>query len=306
MPISSLDDCVSGSTAGPFFSKFYSGKAIGLFSDLFLASGIPSSFPHPSLTPYSGESLYYSSGSIWETRPVYGTPIVFGDYALGLPAIPSGKDCYIKCVTTSSPFLANGNIGGEILYDRLWHNYMNHNTNGETTVDSVAFPPRDKNGTSDGENVDVLLVFYNRAALPAGMTTIYPYMTYTNSNGVSGRKGYFVGLTAQRLIPAGSGEDAVALAILDQGDTGVRSIQNFNWAGVGIPSGIEFGLVAIRILDFSPNSIGSSVNTFIPKQGIMAKPPIKINRDSVLSLLSYAPNTGVRISVFGQISFIVA
>lgn len=305
MSISSLDDCVSGSTAGAFFSKFYSGKAIGTFSDLFLASGVPSSFPHPAATPYEGEALYYSSGSIYEINPL-GPYIVFGDHALKLPPVPSGKDCYIKCVTTSSPYLANGNIGGEIIYDRLWHNFMNHNGNVETTVNSVAFPPRDENGTSDGENVHVLLVFYNRSALPPGMTTIYPYMTYTNSKGISGRRGYFVALTAQRYNVAGPGEDAVSLAILDQGDTGVRSIQNFNWAGAGIPSGIEFGLVAIRILDFNANSMGSSFNVFVPKQGAMARPPIKIDKDSVLSLLSSATNTGVRISVFGQVSFIVA
>ncbi len=135
-------------------------------------------------------------------------------------------------------FSAACNTPGRLrICDRLWHNSgINVTLNTSQTVNSVAFPARDRLGTTNGE--DVLIGAEVSTVMGAGTPTWT--MGYTNSAGTAGRS---------IVTPAQSATMAVGSFIdipLAAGDLGVRSIQTWQQSAT-MTSGV-YHLVAYRVL----------------------------------------------------------
>ena len=156
-------------------------------------------------------------------------------------------------------FSAVGATAGQvILYDRLWHNSgIVGNTTGAQTVNSVAWPARDENGSTLGANVGLWLECQT-ATTNAGVvanTTV----GYTNSAGVAGRVG--------NLVPDWPATGVAGTMVpfsLQAGDVGVRSVQSIT-LGTSYGAGGVVRLVAARQLCTLPipiPNVGQSLNFY--------------------------------------------
>jgi hypothetical protein len=127
------------------------------------------------------------------------------------------------------------------LADLLWSNSgITITSTSSQTVNSVAWPARDINGSTDGEGVYVALEL--RTTSGAGAPSFS--MSYTNSAGTSGRTG--TGVMGAAGTTAGAG--AWYVIGLQAGDTGVRSIQSITLSATWTSG--SAGLVAFRPLFF--------------------------------------------------------
>lgn len=128
--------------------------------------------------------------------------------------------------------------GTLLLCDRLWHNAgITITSNTAQTIDSVAWPARDANGSTNG--VGVLCGVEVSAATGAGTPTMT--IGYTNSANTDTR-------TATNIIAtvATSAAGAFYPIGLQAGDDGIRSIQTFTLSATWTSGTIH--LVAYRIL----------------------------------------------------------
>lgn len=132
MAITTLDGVIGGTTSTYWYWKQGPGTlAAGRAFTLNSYPGFPGITP--TLTPgINGEALTSMPGQ------------------LGFPAPIAGQNVYISRVAAN----VGGRGGTLILADRLWHNSgLLTNTSSTQTINSVQFPPRDKNGTSNGSGV---------------------------------------------------------------------------------------------------------------------------------------------------------
>jgi hypothetical protein len=128
-----------------------------------------------------------------------------------------------------------------IIADRLWHNSgLVLTVATAQTINSVAWPARDINQSTNGEGV--YIGFELSTTVGTGTPTFS--MSYTNSAGVAGR-------TSTNITTVTSTSTTTAFYVmgLEAGDTGVRSIQSFT-----ISATMSYGvahLVAFRPLTFT-------------------------------------------------------
>lgn len=125
-----------------------------------------------------------------------------------------------------------------VLFDRLWQNSGLDLTltTSQAIAAPVAMAARDRNGTSNGD--DVLLGLLTTSVIGAGAPTTT--VGYTNSAGTAGRTASLVTSSA---LPAGTME----VFSLDAGDVGVRSVQAFQQSATrtsGTASLILFRILA--------------------------------------------------------------
>lgn len=138
--------------------------------------------------------------------------------------------------------------GPGLLVDRLWQNNgLDRALTTAQTVNSVAFPARDINGSTDGEGVYIAVE--TSVAMGTGVPALS--MSYTNSAGTAGKTGTGILATVTASSPVG----AIFIMGLAAGDTGVRSIQTFTnsvtWGAAG-----SLQLVAFRPLLMFDNVAG--------------------------------------------------
>lgn len=140
------------------------------------------------------------------------------------------------------------------ILDRLWDcgaqssgSAISPTSTSAQTINSTAWPARDKNGSTNGENILVGLEVSSTMGSPAptGIT-----LTYTNSDGTGSRSSALVystntGAPAGAFFPFG----------LQAGDKGVRSVQSIQLASTWTSG--QFVLVAYRILAM----VGGSINS---------------------------------------------
>jgi hypothetical protein len=233
---------------------------------LYDASGRPKQTPDtPSGS--TGYTLYFSkvataidaAGYHYMHAKDNGFP---GAYALGSPGL-SGE--VLNCNTasgaavagapvlpnpTGSWFLTFFGLTAAVantyeLIDLLWYNTgISVTTTTAQTINSVQWPARDANGSTAGEGVRIAL--YATAALGNSAAISNTTVTYTNSQGVSGRTATF---------SAAAGFNAPATPVigtwmpflLQAGDTGVQSIQSIT-LGTSYVSG-TMSLFAYRPID---------------------------------------------------------
>lgn len=219
MAITTLDGVIAGCQKPQFFFKALSGTLVaGRPYTPFYAAGVPGAAVAP--TPgISGAALTSYSGQLPFTNPGSGTS-----------------------------YLARfvGNLGAQtgqlILADRLWHNSgITITSTTAQTVNSVTFPARDQDGTTDGKGV--LLGVEVSTQTGAGTPTIT--VDYTNSAGTGSRTGTNI-IATNATSPVGTFYQ-IGLAA---GDVGVRSVQSLTLSATWTSGTIH--LVAYRILSILP------------------------------------------------------
>lgn len=215
MAITTLDGVIAGCEPPQFFFKATSGTLVaGRPYTPFYASGIPGAAvaPTPGL---SGAAVTTYAGQIPFTNPVSGS-----SYLARFAALSSAQ---------------NGTI---LLADRLWHNSgITITSTSAQTVNSVTFPARDENGSTNGAGV--LLGVEVSAATGAGTPTIT--VAYTNSANAGSKSGTNI-IATSATSPIGTFYPIG----LQAGDVGVRSVQSITLSSTWTSGTIH--LVAYRVL----------------------------------------------------------
>jgi len=132
--------------------------------------------------------------------------------------------------------------GFTILADLLWVSGAVGLVTTTQTVNSVAFPARDRNGSTDGDGVFIGL---STSSQYGSFTAHTATISYTNSVNTSGRTGT---VTPSSVI---TNSTRFAIFNLDSGDVGVRSIQSLTFSAVPGTSGSSF-LFAFRPIALVP------------------------------------------------------
>ena len=230
MAITTLDGVIAGFQVPKFLYKAATGTLVtGRPFTPFYTAGIPGAAVD-NTSGLSGAALTSYLGQIPFTNPVSG-------------------NSYLARFSAYS----TANTGNITLADRLWHNSgLVVTTTTAQTVNSVAWPARDNNGTTNGQGV--LIGLEISGATGAGTAT--PSISYTNSDGVAGRTASLAFAYA-----ASSPVGTFYPFSLRAGDKGVRSIQTCT-LNVSMTSG-KIHLVAYRPianLPLSNSSAGSAVD----------------------------------------------
>jgi len=136
-----------------------------------------------------------------------------------LPAPPSGLKNYLARLSMASSQSSTATSWLCLICDRLWHNGgINSGITTAQAVNSVAFPARDENGSTNG--VGVFLAVEHSTSQTIGSVPVTT-VSYTNSAGVSGRT------ATNSLHPfAAHSQTATTFLDLQSGDVGVRSVQS--------------------------------------------------------------------------------
>jgi len=169
-------------------------EAAGVLHSLAYAAGMPGAAVAPS-PGVAGAALTSYGGQIRCPNAVIGTKKL-------------------------ARFYANASVAGTlIVYDRLWHNSgIVVTTTTAQAVNSVAWPARDRSGTTNGENVLVGFEVRTATTNAAAVNTITA--SYTNADGVAGRTATISN------FPATAVAGTFVPFLLAAGDTGIRSIQS--------------------------------------------------------------------------------
>lgn len=132
-----------------------------------------------------------------------------------------------------------------LLVDRLWEcsvttagTAFDITSSATQTINSVTWPARDINGSTNGEGIYIAAV--SNGGWSSGVVDIN--ISYTNSSGVSGRSG--INTTTFSGNPTNATTSFISL---DAGDTGVRSVQSLTLTfGSPVPTTGTFHLIAVR------------------------------------------------------------
>lgn len=226
MAITTIDGAVAGYRPPEYFVKATTATPIvGRFMSTWALGGYPGAGAYD--TTASGASLDSSAG------PIPGM-IRRSD--------PLSGNAYVGRLT-----VASNNGGTVLLADRIWQSRVPSVTvTTAQTINSVAFPARDINGSSNGGGY--LIGLEVSTTTGAGTPTVT--VTYTNELGVTGRTATLVEATAAT-APVG----LFYRFGLQSGDYGVQSIQsvqlNATWTSGAI------NLVVYRVLAMIPISFGN-------------------------------------------------
>ena len=216
MAITTLDAVIAGMRPlEPFLKVGATMEAAGVLHSLLYTAGTPGAgvAPTPGL---AGAALTAYGGQIPFVNPVSGNSYL-ALFEGGMSALD----------------------GQLILYDRLWHNSgIGITTTTAQTVNSAAWPARDRDGATDGVGVLVGLEVSSATNNVSAITNTT--MSYTNQAGTAGRTATIAS------FPAAAAAGTFVVFQLQAGDTGVRSIQSLT-LGTSYISGTVH-LVAFRQL----------------------------------------------------------
>ncbi len=153
---------------------------------------------------------------------------------------PASGNAYLARLDGPSGLTASGtSLASIYVCDRLWHNSgIDVTSTSAQTINSVTWPARDQNASTDGEGVIIGLEVSTNTTNAAFVSPIT--LGYTNSAGTSGRSGVMTTYTS--LVNAGT----FYLFPLQAGDTGVRSIQSITLNSSMTSGAIH--LVALRVI----------------------------------------------------------
>jgi hypothetical protein len=264
MAITTLDGVIAGAEPPQFFFNGLSGTLVaGRPYTPFYAAGIPGAAVAP--TPgISGDALTSYAGQIPFTNPTAGASSYLARF-VGLSSAQAGQ---------------------LMLCDRLWHNSGLSVAAGTQNVNSVPFPARDQNGSTDG--VGVVLGLEVSSVTGANTPTIT--VTYTNSAGAGPKTGQnIIGTNANSPVgtfyPIG----------LSAGDSGVRSVQSIALGNTWNSGTIH--LVAYRILSIIPCG-GAGVSSAVDV--VTGGMPQMF--DNTVPFLIFVPSTTTSTSIQGSMT----
>jgi hypothetical protein len=215
LAITNLDGVIAGMRPPEEFIKIgASMEGAGIFHSFFYTAGRPGAGVANS-AGLGGAALTAVSGQMPWVNPGAGNSYL------------ARFDC------------ASSQAGSLFLCDRLWHNSgISSTTTTAQTINSVAWPARDRDGSTNGEGVMIGIEVSTATTNGAAVTTIT--MSYTNQAGTSGRTATIPS------FPATSVAGTFVPFLLAAGDTGVRSIQSLT-LGTTLTAG-TIHLVAKRLL----------------------------------------------------------
>lgn len=210
-----LNQHLAGMQPGREIAKVASPTLVtGRMHSYFYVAGMPNAASTPS------------PGMAGEALTTHEAQILFPNAGVGF-------NTYVARLMMSAT------IPGQLLLcDRLWHNSgITITSTGAQTINSVAFPARDDNESSDG--VGVLIGLEVSAATGAGTPNLT--LGYTNSAGTASRTALQIGATV-----ASSAAGAFYPIGLQGSDNGVRSIQTYTQSATWTSGTVH--LVAYRVL----------------------------------------------------------
>jgi len=231
MSISTLDGVIAGALPPQDLYKVGTAlEAIGLRHSHFYSTGMPGAASAPA-NGMAGAALTSVVGQIPFTNPTGGN------------------------YTYLARFEAAISVACELfLMDRLWDNSgIVVTTTGAQTINSVAWPARDRDGTTNGENV--LVAIEVRTATTNASAITNTTMSYTNQSGTSGKTATISS------FPATAVAGTFVPFQLAAGDRGIRSIQTIT-LGTSYVSG-AIHLVAYKVIAVLPSpipNVGQSVD----------------------------------------------
>lgn len=238
MAFTTFDSVAIGALAGNEFIKAATPTLVaGRPQSLFYLAGIPGAAvaPTPGL---AGEALTTYTGQMPFTNPT------------------GGEECRLARLQ------AQATIAGQLLLcDRLWHNSgFTITSTAAQTVNSVAWPARDANGSANGDGV--LLGVEVSGVTGAGTPVIT--VSYTNSANTAGR-------TATNIISTVVSSPAGAFYPigLQSGDIGVRSAQTLTLSATWISGTIH--LVAYRVIARLELTLAQTPNAIDPLTGLLPR-----------------------------------
>ena len=240
-------------------------QSTGMWHSKFYEAGRPGAGVAPTVG-VTGEALTTTQGQIPWSNPASGN-----SYLARFEA---------------SPNLA----GAAMLADRLWHNAgVTVTILTAQSVNSAAWPARDRDGSTNGENVLVAMEITGALGLAAAVTNCT--MTYTNSSGTASRTATLAA------IPVTAAVGTFLPFALQAGDTGVRSIQTITLA-TSLVSG-SFSLVAYRQVTLVPCPVPVAGGAVDAVTGGFPR----LYNNSVL-FICWLPSTTAPVNLAGQ--FIVS
>lgn len=221
MAITTIDGAIAGMRPPEELLKVGAATVVGRFYSPFYVAGRPGAAAAPS-PGIAGAALTTYAGQIPWVNPGAGNSYL-------------------------ARFAASVNVAGQLLVcDRLWHNSgINVTLNTSQTINSAAWPARDRDGSTNGEGV--LIGAEVSTVMGAGTPTWT--MGYTNQAGTAGRS---IVTAAQTATMAVGSFIPIQLAA---GDTGVRSIQTWQQSAT-MTSGV-YHLVAYRVLARLPITLAN-------------------------------------------------
>ncbi len=185
-----------------------------------------------------------------------GTPGLAGRATDGTTATDAGCVFFPDAGAGKARYLTQASItttviGGYALYDVVWINsgLVVTTTTGQT-INSVAFPARDDNGSVNGSGY--MIGIYAVAALGNAAVVSNSTITYTNSSGTGSRTAT-LSATNPNNFPATPVIGTVVWFELAAGDVGVQSIQTVT-LNTTLTSGTASVFVARKLVDL-PNSV---------------------------------------------------
>lgn len=138
--------------------------------------------------------------------------------------------------------------GATFLYDVLWVNTgLVVTTTTAQAVNSVAWPARDINGSTNGEGVYIGMLVTTATTNAAAIANTT--MSYTNSAGVAGRTATMASFPATAVV------GTFVWFQLQAGDTGVRSIQSITLGTSRVAGALS--ILACRALTAVPNPVAN-------------------------------------------------
>lgn len=229
--------------------------------NLNMLAGIPG--PIPTVSPgVSGVALTSLEGQIPFPSPV------------------AGKNTYIARFSAAS----QGAGGVLMLVDRLWHNSGSATNTSFSTINSVPWPARDADGTSNGRGV-----FAGVEWTSAGTATGSHQLWYTNSTGTINR-------VAWAMNPFVPPVGTATFFLLFTGDVGVRQIEQVQWSGTGPGGVVRF--FAYRPLLTLPMPAGNQVYSFDAVKSGMVR-----CWDNTVPMLIFFPSTTSTAFITGSITY---
>ena len=264
MAITSLDGAIAGERPFEAYAKAVTGTLVAgrPFSPFYLA-GVPGAAvaPAPGL---AGAALTTYAGQI--------------------PVPPASANTHLSFFQ----MVSSAQAGAVMLADRLWHNSgFTITLTTAQTVNSVAWPARDKNGATLGDGV--YLGVEVSTATGAGVPTIT--VSYTNSAGTAGRTA-----TNSVATVATSAAGTFYPIGLQAGDVGVRSVQSLTLSATWTSGTIH--LVAYRpisVLSLSAAGIAASLNTVTGNNARVY--------DNSVPFIIYTPQTTTTTQLTGGVKF---
>lgn len=191
----------------------------------------------------AGVGYCYSKDSGIPGAWAVGTPGLAGRATDGTNSADAGCIPYVNAASGAN-YLAFANIASTVLQsfdvmDVLWVNSgIVVTTTTAQTINSVAWPARDLNGSTNGAGVMVGLLVTTATTNGSAITNCT--MSYTNESGTSGRTATMASFPATAVV------GSVVWFRLDAGDSGVRSIQSIT-LGTSMVTGAVSLIAAVSL-----------------------------------------------------------